>query len=501
MSDDDEGLSLSEMPAVKNKIIRRKLSFDKLLKNKYINYSEEELIRMNDSRKDDILDLDEKNKKLKEELTKVIEKLNILITSNSEILFQDQQKNLTEIEKLEKIFYLRKHDHTLSLKYNTTFKQQYTALKAKSKNLGDQEKIALKIMNDKNILEKLKNENIDLNKKIQEQQFSNIKQTKELENSNFIQKSENNIQNYANILNNSSLLRFDYHDKIENKKKSVEQLKEQFNSLNEYIKKNKNKIAENDKDETAMNKINNDLEILKRDLDKEVDDIIQSCYDNQISLVNEENMKNNSLRSSKAINSKGNTTNKHKTLQKLNPIKNISRSQSSLYKLQSNNSDNYHSSTRKKSLDTNGQKNYSIFSKFKILKSNKPLKIGVSSNAKPTKNISMFVTKEVIDFSKKSPEEQELEKEIKNIDQNDFQKLIDLKGNYVDINDRLVLDIKEKKKISNNRIKQLSICIENNIAKLNQIKEANEIMKKELDEYEEKMMKNIKKENNNKKEK
>ena len=218
MSEEDEALSLSEMPAVKNKIIKRKLSFDKLLKNKYINYTEEELIQMNDTRKDEILEIDEKNKELKEELTKTIEKLNVLITSNSDILFQDHKKNMTEIENLEKIFYLRKHDHTLSLKYNTTFKQQYNALKIRAKNLGDEENISQKIINDKNVLEKLKNENIDLNKKIQEQQFSNVKQTKELENSNFIQKSENNIQSYADILSNISFVKFDYHDKIENKK-------------------------------------------------------------------------------------------------------------------------------------------------------------------------------------------------------------------------------------------------------------------------------------------
>ena len=234
MSDDEEALSLSEM-SYKNKIVKRKLSLDKLLKNKYINYTEEELVKMNETRKDEIIQFDEKNKKLKEELTKTIEKLNELITSHSDILFTDQQKNMTEIENLEKIFYLRKHDHTLSMKYNTTFKQQYNALKIRAKNLGDEEKISQKIINDKNNLEKLRNENIDLNKKIQEQQFSNIKQIKELENSNFIQKSENDIQSYSNILNDSSLTRCIYYDKIESKKKSVEQLKEQFINLNEYI--------------------------------------------------------------------------------------------------------------------------------------------------------------------------------------------------------------------------------------------------------------------------
>ena len=44
---------------------------------------------------------------------------------------------------------------------------------------------------------------------------------------------------------------------------------------------------------------------------------------------------------------------------------------------------------------------------------------------------SMFITKEVIDFSKKSFEEKELEKEIEKIDENDFHQLIDLKGNYM----------------------------------------------------------------------
>ena len=509
MSEDDEALSLSEMPAVKNKIIKRKLSFDKLLKNKYINYTEEELMQMNDTRKDEILEIDEKNKKLKEELTKTIEKLNSLITSNSEILFQDQKKNMTEIENLEKIYYLRKHDHTLSIKYNTTFKQQYNALKAKAKNIGDEEKISQKIMNDKNVLEKLKNENFDLIKKIQEQQFSNVKQTKELENSNFIQKSENNLQSYANLLSNSSLTRFDYHDKIENKKKSVEQLKQQFNNLNEYINKNKNKITENDKDEIAMTKIKSELEILKKDLSKEVDNIIQNCYDNKVSLI-EENKNINNNNTSTIINNQNpnNLLNKSASMQKLeinnnarklNPVKNIGRSQSSLFKLSIQNNNiinNLNNLTRKKSIDTSiSNKNFSIFTKFKILKSKKPLKIGCSTTTNPTKNVSMFVTKEVIDFNKKSEEEEQLDKEINKIDQNDYQKLINLKGNYVDINDRLFRDIKEKKKICYNRIKHLNICIENNMQKLKQIKEANDIMKKELDIFEQKIKDKMNKKN------
>ena len=514
MSEEDEALSLSEMPAVKNKIIKRKISFDKLLKNKYINYTEEELIQMNDTRKDEILEIDEKNKELKEELTKTIEKLNLLITSNSDILFQDHKKNMTEIENLEKIFYLRKHDHTLSLKYNTTFKQQYNALKIRAKNLGDEENISQKIINDKNVLEKLKNENLDLNKKIHEQQFSNVKQTKELENSNFIQKSENSIQSYADILSNISFVKFDYHDKIENKKKSVEQLKEQFNNLNEYINKNKNKIIEMDKDEIAITKINTELELLKKDLSNEVDAIIQNCYDNKISLIKEDQNINNI--NNKNILNKSNSVQKfdiYNNSKKLNPVKNIGRSQSSLFKLsipnnnannKINNNNYLNNLSRKKSIDNinrnTNKKNFSIFTKFKILKSTTPLKVGNSTSINPMRNVSMFVTKEVIDFNKKSLEEEELEKEIKKIDQNDYQQLIDLKGNYMDTNDRLFRDIKEKKRICYNRIKQLSICVENNLNKLKQIKEANEIMKKELDSFEQKIKIKMKKKHNIKKE-
>ena len=94
----EEALSLSEMPQINNKFIIRRKSLDNLLKNKYITYTEEELTSMNNQKKDEILQLNEKNKKLKEELTKLVEKLNSLITSNSEILFKDENNNTIKIE-------------------------------------------------------------------------------------------------------------------------------------------------------------------------------------------------------------------------------------------------------------------------------------------------------------------------------------------------------------------------------------------------------------------
>ena len=71
-----QALSLSEIPAVKNKIIKRKLSLEKFFQNKYINYTEDELSKLNEKRKNEIIELDDSNKKLKEKLTKTIEELN-----------------------------------------------------------------------------------------------------------------------------------------------------------------------------------------------------------------------------------------------------------------------------------------------------------------------------------------------------------------------------------------------------------------------------------------
>jgi len=487
----EEALSLSEMPQINNKFIIRRKSLDNLLKNKYITYTEEELTSMNNQKKDEILQLNEKNKKLKEELTKLVEKLNSLITSNSEILFKDENNNTIKIENLEKIYYLRKHDHSLSIKYNKTFKQQYNALKIKNKELGTSEDWAQKIIEQKNNLQKIKNENLELNRQIQEIQFQNLKQAKELENSKFILKSENNMQNYAKLLNESSFARFQCFDRIEIKKKSVEKLKEHYKNLNEYIKTNKQKITESDKAEMALAKINSEMEILKKDLEKNVDEIIQNCYNDKIELLE----KNNIESSKNVLNKSSSQQNINTKFSNLKPLKSLQHSQSSIFNNSVPNSrspNNIHNIRTIKNLDTvrnNNRGNLSIFTKFKILKSNKPLKLGNSFHYKANRNVSMFVTNEVIDFSKKSYEEKELEKEIKKIDENDYQQLIDLKGNYVDINDRLDKDIKDKKRICLNRINQLNICVENNLLKLDKMKKTNEIMKKELEEFEQKIMK------------
>ena len=492
----EEPLSLSEMPQFNNKFIIRRKSLDNLLKNKYITYTEEELLSMNNIKKEEISQLEEKNKKLKQDLTQLVEKLNSLITDNSDILFKEENNNTEKIENLEKIYYLRKHDHSLSIKYNKTFKQQYNALKIKNKELGNSEDLAQKILEQKNNLQKMKYKNFELNKKIQEIQFENTKQSKELENSKFILKSENIMQNYAQILNDSSLTRFQYFDKIEIKKKSVEKLKEQYKSLNEFIKNNKQKISESNRADFAVTKINSDLEILKKDLEKNVDEIIQNCYDDKIGLLenkNKDTKKNFLNKSSSQQNII--STNKFSNLK---PLKSLQHSQSLIFNnsvpnSKDNNSPNYlHNIKTIKSFETVTNKNkanLSIFSKFSILKSNKPLKLANSNNIRFSDNVSMFVTKEVIDFGKKTFEEKELEKEIQKIDENDYQQLIDLKGNYVDINDRLDKDIKDKKRICLNRINQLNICVENNLLKLEKMKKTNETMKKELEAFEQKIMK------------
>ena len=488
MTSEEASLSLKNQEN-KKYILRRK-SLDELLKNKFITYTEEKLAEISNQKKEEILQLADTNKKLKQQLTQIVAEINELIKNNP-VLFENTKYNPEKIVELEKIYYLRKHDHSLSRKYNKTFKQQYNNLVLRNKKLGTSEDLAQKIFEQKD------NIKIELNKQVHEMQFKNINQTKELENSKFIAKLENNMQKYAKILNDSSLTRFICCDKIESQKKSVEKLKEQYKNLNEYVEKNNKKISESNKAEIVLQKINAEMDILKKELDKTVDEIIQNCYDEKTSLF--ENNKNNFELGNKNMLTKSLSQQNILMYNKQKRFlagKKLIHSQSSLNNISIMN--NINSSPKNffnlKTLKSNdsdrkNKKNLSIFSKFKILKSNKPLTLKLGNPNSVKQNVDVFVTKENIDFSKKPlEEEQELEKEIKNIDDFDYQQLIELKGKYADINDRLDIDIKDKKKICLNRINQLNICVKNNLIKLHKMKKTNEILKKELEEFEQKIM-------------
>ena len=507
MSDEENAYSLSDLPATKNKVIKRKKSLDKLLKNKYIYYSEEELKSMNNTVKEKILNLDSKTRTLKSQLTKEVEKLNGLITTNSDLLFDGNKNNSEEIKNLEKYYYLRKHDHTTSMKLNSFFKQQYNALKQKSKNYNAK-KLSQKLVDEKTNFEKLKIENTDLTKKIQELQFTNIKRSKDFENWNFISKCQNELKDFSNILNDTSFSKFECHSRVISQKKAIGELKEHFQNLTEYIQKN-NKIL-NTKDEIVNSKIKTTYDLLQKDLNDEPENIIQKCYEDKLLLKPEIISYKNSNNMNRSISQrqiKINNTNIN--IPKLKPIKNknIGRSFSSVFENNNSNFNSiYNSNNSRKSRNKinkifikkgSNNKQLSVFSKFKILGCNKPLTLLYPKKIKSNVS-SMFVTKEVIDFSKKSPLELELEKELENVEQEDFQQLINLKGNYVEINDRLLNDIKEKKKVCDNRIKLINICLEKNKLKLEKIKEANKIIKKELDIYEIKIKKAMIENNNNK---
>ena len=205
MTSEEASLSVKN-PENKKYILRRK-SLDELLKNKFITYTEEKLAEISNQKKEEILQLADTNKKLKQQLTQIVAEINELIKNNP-VLFENTKYNPEKIVELEKIYYLRKHDHSLSRKCNKTFKQQYNNLVLRNKKLGTSEDLAQKIFEQKDNIKILRNQNIELNKQVHEMQFKNINQTKELENSKFIAKLENNMQKYAKILNDSYLTRF-----------------------------------------------------------------------------------------------------------------------------------------------------------------------------------------------------------------------------------------------------------------------------------------------------
>ena len=161
------------------------------------------------------------------------------------------------------------------MKLNSFFKQQYNALKIKTKNYNAK-KLSQKLVDDKTNFEKLKIENSDLTKKIQDLQFKNVKQSKDFENWNFISKIQNELKDYSNILNDSSFSKFECHNRVIAQKKAVGDLKEHFQNLKEFIQKNKGIL--DTKDETINNKIKTTFDLLQKDLNDETDNNIQKCY-------------------------------------------------------------------------------------------------------------------------------------------------------------------------------------------------------------------------------
>jgi hypothetical protein len=105
-----EEVSANEQPQYKKYIFRRK-SLDDLLKNKYITKTETELEEISKQKQDEILNLANTNQNLKQQLTKIVEEINILLQNNPE-LFENTNYNQENMVDLEKKYFLRKHDHS-----------------------------------------------------------------------------------------------------------------------------------------------------------------------------------------------------------------------------------------------------------------------------------------------------------------------------------------------------------------------------------------------------
>ena len=229
---------------------------------KYHNLSIKELKILLMQKNDNILNLNEQKEKYKKTLNEIVQKLNLTISKNSDILYNENvdEDLLINLErtKEEKIKELE-----TSKKINKLYKNQLESIKDKL-SIGDKEKnkmnsIEIKINN-------LKKKNSSIKKEINDIRIDKLKHKKEydiyLDNKKFWRSGQK--QGYFNKLNLSM-------KSLDNVIFEIKRLEENYNSLS-----NSGEIEEN-----LLKKINYWMNILKKDLTGEKEEILSRIENDQ----------------------------------------------------------------------------------------------------------------------------------------------------------------------------------------------------------------------------
>ena len=101
--------------------------------SQYINLSNDDIIKETELKKNKIMEYNNTNTVLKNELTNILEKINLFSLKNKDYL---NKKNLTD-NNLEILLNTKKNDYLESKKFNTYIKSQYKILLKKVRNISE----------------------------------------------------------------------------------------------------------------------------------------------------------------------------------------------------------------------------------------------------------------------------------------------------------------------------------------------------------------------------
>ena len=435
------------------------------MKNNNINYenlSLNELKKELNSRNKIINLMNTNNDKLKIELSNIIKNLNELINENGKFLYNFSEDE-ESIEKLEKILEIRKRDLETSKKINQTFKSQYKLIY----NKANQSISIDKISSYEKEIDLMEKNNLFLNTKIKQMQNKNIINTKELLLEN--KKNPIKLKNYSEEIKTLSHIKNELIKKITRNKRNLENEKLFFKKLEDIYNSNLKEESE----ENLIKKINCWMNIIKEDINDNVDEIFSKVEMNSSKIVNlidnqlNDNFKNQNkqkifLPSLSLANIYNNFDNEgKKNLKKNSSQENINLKKYKIFK---------NSNSKKNILNINQLSNVNslnnIFDnknkKKKLLKSESVKKIKLEKM--PLTNLNTFIDK--IDYNILS-------------DRN-YRELLYKKEQYLEINSRIDSRIKDLIKISENKFNNISSSIKMNQNNLTNLKLQNDLLKKEI---------------------
>ena len=469
---------------------------------KYHNLSIKELQILLMQKNDNILNLNDQKEKYKKTLNEIIKKLNLTISKNTDVLYDD---NLDEdlLINLERIKEEKRKELENSKKINKMFKNQLELTKDKL-SLGDKEKKKMNLIEIK--INNLKEKNSSIKNEINNIRIDKLKHKKEYElvvdNKLFIHK----LKIRTEEMNNFSGQKQGYFTKLNTSMKSLDNVIKELKRLEEIYNASINEEIE----ENFVKKINYWINLLKTDLTGEKDEIILRVENGKSLFLNKMNQNSNKNDLIEKYIIETENTNNNNNMSLLNNNKESNDIQSKLFKnrikINKNKSSNLILSnltkgniTSKKEIDkikfymknnqnTNGNFNYNLeyktlFRKLNYLKLKSPL--GGSMKLKMNNN-NNYNSEEISLLNNNNNINSELllnnilTKDYNEITNADYRELLVKKDQYLQQNLRLEKNIEEIQKTKNKKYNNVLKVIEENIYNLTHLKNANDLLKKEI---------------------
>ena len=499
---------------------------------KYHNLSLKELQILLAQKNDNILNLNEKKDQYKKTLKEIINKLNSTIAKNSEYLYDDNN-NEDLILNLEHIKEEKIKELENSKKTNKFFKSQYESVKEKTTYGEGEDKKIMNLIEIK--INNLRKKNSLIKKEINDIRVDKLKHKKEYELVTNDKKFLHKIKIKTEEMNNFSAQKQGYFSKLNLSMKSLDNIIKEVKRFEEIY----NASINEEIDENLVKKINYWMNIIKKDLAGEKDDILSRIENGKsffLNILNKNNINNNNKIQTELnerystnptspkvkhnlnnINNETEITENNISLINNNKIESM-ETQSKLFKNRIIINKNKSSSlilsnlakgnnTAKKeeqikfymknfgNINSSGNFNYNmeyktLFRKLNYLKLKSPLnenlklKLNNINNINSTSNYNSKTNNNLISEEiNENPEiilENVLSKDYNQISNSEYRELLVKKEQYLQQNLRLEKNIEEIQKTKNKKLEKVALIIEENFENLINIKNRNNLLKKEI---------------------